>query len=400
MKYVQLGDFTTQAGAVIPQVRIAYEMWGQQRGNNVILVEHALTGDADACSWWPGLIGPGLVIDTDRYCVICTNVLGGCSGSTGPGTPAPDGRAWGSRFPALCIRDMVAAERQLLALLGIDELLGVIGGSMGGARALEWAAMYPEMAGSACVIATSARSSAWQIGIQTAQICAVEADPDWQNGDYYDTGRCPDRGLGAARRIAHLTYRGERELDARFGSAPQKGEEPFSAYRSSQGRFAVESYLDHQASKLLQRFDAGTYVALTHAVNRHDVGRERGGVKEALASITIPVLVAGVDTDLLYPLHQQEFLAEHLGNPIGLDTIVSHVGHDGFLTETEQLQEVLTHYLGTVDLNGRGEPHLLQEKASGLCSADVGSTRPFADASSAEPYARGQKVTTQKVTAR
>ena len=123
MKYVQLGDFTTQAGAVIPQVRIAYEMWGQQRGNNVILVEHALTGDADACSWWPGLIGPGLVIDTDRYCVICTNVLGGCSGSTGPGTPAPDGRAWGSRFPALCIRDMVAAERQLLALLGIDELL-------------------------------------------------------------------------------------------------------------------------------------------------------------------------------------------------------------------------------------------------------------------------------------
>lgn len=164
---------------------------------------------------------------------------------------------------------------------------------MGGARALEWAAMYPEMAGAACVIATSARSSAWQIGIQTAQICAVEADPDWQNGDYYDTGRCPDRGLGAARRIAHLTYRGERELDARFGSAPQKGEEPFSAYRNSQGRFAVESYLDHQASKLLQRFDAGTYVALTHAVNRHDVGRERGGVKEALASITIPVLVAG-----------------------------------------------------------------------------------------------------------
>ncbi|MEA5649048.1 MAG: hypothetical protein R5N71_06780 [Cutibacterium granulosum] len=162
----------------------------------------------------------------------------------------------------------------------------------------------------------------------------------------------------------------------------------------------MESYLDHQASKLLQRFDAGTYVALTHAVNRHDVGRERGGVKEALASITIPVLVAGVDTDLLYPLHQQEFLTEHLGNPLGLDTIVSHVGHDGFLTETEQLQDVFTHYLGTVDLNGRGEPHLLQERASGLCSADVGSTRPFADASSAEPYARGQKVTTQKVTAR
>ena len=157
MKYVQLGDFTTQAGAVIPQVRIAYEMWGQRHGNNVILVEHALTGDADARSWWPGLIGPDLVIDTDRYCVICTNVLGGCSGSTGPGTPAPDGRAWGSRFPALCIRDMVAAERQLLALLGIDELLGVIGGSMGGARALEWAAMYPEMAGSACILGLADR---------------------------------------------------------------------------------------------------------------------------------------------------------------------------------------------------------------------------------------------------
>jgi len=256
--------------------------------------------------------------------------------------------------------------------------------------------MYPEMVGSACVIATSARSSAWQIGIQTAQICAVETDPDWQNGDYYDTGRCPDRGLGAARRIAHLTYRGERELDARFGSAPQKGEEPFSAYRSSQGRFAVESYLDHQASKLLQRFDAGTYVTLTHAVNRHDVGRERGGVKEALASITIPVLVAGVDTDLLYPLHQQEFLTEHLGNPLGLDTVVSHVGHDGFLTETEQLQNVFAHYLDAVDLDGRGGPHLLQERASRLYSVDVDSARPFADASSAEPYAHGQKVTAQK----
>lgn len=158
----------------------------------------------------------------------------------------------------------------------------------------------------------------------------------------------------------------------------------------------MESYLDHQASKLLQRFDAGTYVALTHAVNRHDVGRERGGVKEALASITIPVLVAGVDTDLLYPLHQQEFLAEHLGNPISLDTIVSHVGHDGFLTETEQLQEVLTHYLGTVDLNGRGEPHLLQR---GLpdCAVPTWAALGLSPTHPRQsPYARGQKVTAKK----
>ena len=296
---VAIGDVHTEAGAVIQDAHIAYRRWGAPRGdlhgkNNILIVEHALTGDSDASDWWCEAIGPGKALDTDEWCVICTNALGSCYGSTGPASEHPDGGVWGSRFPAITMRDMVHAERAFLEQLGISRVHAIIGGSMGGARTLEWTLLYPEAVDYALVLAVSARASAWQIGIQTAQICAVETDPDWQNGDYYDTGRCPDRGLGAARRIAHLTYRGERELDARFGSAPQKGEEPFSAYRNSQGRFAVESYLDHQARKLLQRFDAGTYVALTHAVNRHDVGRERGGVKETLASITIPVLVAGV----------------------------------------------------------------------------------------------------------
>ena len=348
-----IGDIRTEAGAVIPDVTIAYHRWGEYEENadgstNVVLIEHALTGDSNAADWWCDLVGPSKAIDTDLYCVICTNVLGGCNGSTGPSSPHPDGGFWGSRFPATDIRDQVKAEKQFLDTIGITRIKAVLGGSMGGARTLEWAAMFPGVVDAAAVLAVSARASAWQIGIQSAQIMAIENDHHWHEGNYYESGCNPSKGLGAARRIAHLTYRGELEIDERFGTQAQKGENPLGPYRRPDQRFAVESYLDHQADKLVQRFDAGSYVTLTDALNRHDIGRGRGGLNKALESITIPVMVAGVDTDILYPYHQQEHLSRNLGNLLAMAKIVSPVGHDAFLTESRQMDRILRNFFSLI----------------------------------------------------
>ncbi|MDK6565396.1 homoserine O-acetyltransferase [Corynebacterium pyruviciproducens] len=343
--HVTIGDFRTEAGVVIPQVDFVYRTWGTFRGDNAVLVEHALTGDHNADEWWPGLIGPGLAIDTRQYFVICANVLGGCKGTTGPSSPHPDdGKAFGSRFPAISIRDQVEAEYAFLDAIGVDRLFAVMGGSMGGARALEWEVSHPEYIERAFVLAVSARASAWQIGIQTAQIQFIEQDPNWCGGDFYSRDVAPHDGMAAARRIAHLTYRGEQEIDERFGVDPQDNENPLGPYRDPKQRFQVQSYLDHQAEKLVARFDPGSYVALTEALNRHDVGRERGGLIKALDSTTVPTMVAGVDTDILYPYHQQEHLARNLGNVIGMHKIVSPIGHDAFLAETRQLDRIFRNF--------------------------------------------------------
>ncbi|MDK8626271.1 homoserine O-acetyltransferase MetX [Corynebacterium appendicis] len=350
----KIGDVRTEAGATIHNVSIAYRRWGEFTGdphgrNNLILVEHALTGDSNAAGWWEDLIGPGAPLDTDRFCVMCTNVLGGCSGSTGPSSEHPDGSAWGSRFPAISIRDQVRAEAQFLETFGINSMHAIVGGSMGGARALEWTLMYPDWANYACVIAMSARASAWQIGIQTAQITSIVRDPDWQGGDYHGTGRAPDAGLAAARRIAHLTYRGEQEIDERFGTMSQPGENPLGAYRDEHQRFAVQSYLDYQGEQLVKRFDAGSYVAITESLSRHDIGRGRGGLNRALAQISVPTMVVGVDTDILYPFHQQEHLSRNIGNLLAMNKIVSPVGHDAFLVETRQMGHILRNFITLAD---------------------------------------------------
>lgn len=347
---VAIGDVHTEAGAVIQDAHIAYRRWGVPRGdlagkNNILIVEHALTGDSDASGWWCEAVGPGKALDTDEWCVICTNALGSCYGSTGPASDHPDGGVWGSRFPAITMRDMVHAERAFLQQLGISRVHAIIGGSMGGARTLEWTLLYPEEVDYALVLAVSARASAWQIGIQTAQITSITHDPDWQGGDYHGTGRSPDAGLAAARRIAHLTYRGELEIDERFGTAAQPGENPFGPFREDGQRFAVQSYLEHQGAKLTQRFDAACYVTLTEALNRHDVGRGRGGLNKALASSTVPTMIVGVDTDILYPYHQQEHLSRNLGNLLAMAKLSSPVGHDAFLVEARQMDRILRNFI-------------------------------------------------------
>ena len=350
LQLVPIGDFTTEAGATIQDAHIAYQRWGQFRGdpkgdNNILVVEHALTGDSNAAEWWSGAIGPGKALDTDTWCVICTNVIGSCYGSTGPASTHPDGAAWGSRFPALSVRDQVRAEHTLFTQLGIHRVHAIMGGSMGGARTLEWTLLYPESVGYACVMAVSARASAWQIGIQEAQIYAIVRDPNWHDGDYYSTGISPDEGLAAARRIAHLTYRGELEIDERFGTSAQEGENPLDPYREHDQRFAVQSYLDYQGQKLVKRFDAGAYVTLTEAMNRHDIGRGRGGLNKALHSSTVPTMIVGVDTDILYPYHQQEHMSRNLGNLLGMHKLSSPVGHDAFLVEARQMDNILRNFI-------------------------------------------------------
>ena len=345
-----------ESGEVLPDVRIAYQTWGEPdaHGTNGVLVLHALTGDSHVTGpegpghpspgWWEGLVGPGLALDTDKYFVVAPNVLGGCQGTTGPSSPAQDGKAWGSRFPRITIRDTVRAEEALADALGIDSWAAVVGGSMGGMRALEWAATFPERVRRLLALACPTATSAWQIAWASPQLHAIRNDPDWCGGDYHGTGRSPDAGLGVARRIAHITYRGADEFDERFGRLPQEGEDPRSG-----GRYAVESYLDHHARKLSRRFDPASYVLLTEAMNDHDVGRGRGGTAEALKRLPERTMVAGVSSDHLYPLAQQEEIAAHLPVPGRARLIVSPHGHDGFLVQTDQVTALLGELLADQD---------------------------------------------------
>lgn len=323
------GPFRPERGGVLPAVRVAYETWGTFDGSNAVLVEHALTGDSHVVGdagpghptpgWWNGLIGPGRPLDTDRYFVVCANVLGGCQGTTGPSSPGPDGGRWGSAFPEVTVGDQVRVEAAVADALGIGRWACVVGGSMGGMRALEWAVAMPDRVASLFFLASGAVSTADQIGTQTTQQAAIRADPV--------------NGLGIARRIAHLTYRSAFELGERFGNTVQ-----------DDGRFAVTSYLDHHADKLVRRFDAGSYVVLTEAMNSWDVGRGRGGVEAALARVTARAVVAGVDSDRLYPIALQQQVADGLGVP--LQVIDSPYGHDGFLIEVDAVGRLVRDLLG------------------------------------------------------
>ncbi|WP_313673979.1 homoserine O-acetyltransferase [Mycolicibacterium sp.] len=357
---VDIGPLTLESGAVIEDVSIAVQRWGELSPNrdNVVVVLHALTGDSHITGpagpghptpgWWDGIAGPGAPIDTNRWCAVSTNVLGGCRGSTGPSSLARDGRPWGSRFPIITVRDQVNADVAALAALGVTEVAAVVGGSMGGARALEWMVGCPDQVRAALILAVGARATADQIGTQSTQIAAIKADSNWQGGDYYGTGRSPDTGLQLARQFAHLTYRGETELDTRFGNDGQLTgevrENPLTG-----GRYAVQSYLEHQGAKLIRRFDAGSYVTLTETLSNHDVGRGRGGVAAALQACPVPVVVGGITSDRLYPLRLQQELADLLPGCAGLNVVDSIYGHDGFLIETEAVGQLVRETLALAD---------------------------------------------------
>jgi len=335
----RLGALTLETGVVLPDVTLAYDTYGTltPQRDNAILVEHALTGDSHAHEWWQGLIGPGRPLDTDRWFVVCANVLGGCSGSTGPTSPRSadgdrDGEPYGSEFPLITIRDTVHAELMLADQLGIDVWQAVLGGSMGGARALETALIAPDRVARTGVFAAPAFSDADQIAWGHIQIAAIRADRD--------------RGLGIARQIAHLTYRADAELNHRFEARQQATNAP--ADRPGERYYAIQSYLDHQAAKLQGRFDPDAYVTLSQALMDHDVRRGRStDLRRALAGAGGRFLVAAVSSDRLYTPPQVQLLADSLPAGAEFRTITSWAGHDGFLTESDQVGSLISELLAS-----------------------------------------------------
>jgi homoserine O-acetyltransferase len=340
--------FVLESGALLRSVTVAFETWGQlnQSRSNAVLVLHALSGDSHAVGpigpghvspgWWDGLIGPGAPLDSDRYFVVCPNVLGGCQGTTGPSSPNLDDAPFGSTFPTITIRDQVAVEAALADELGVDSWAAVVGGSMGAMRALEWCVGHVERVERAVVLAVSAAASAEQIALCSLQIRAIQTDPAFAGGDYYASGRHPWLGLSLARGLGQISYRTEHEFDVRFAREVQADEDPLHG-----GRYAIESYLEYQGEKLVRRFDANTYIALSEAMNHHDVGRGRGGIADALSTVKARVTVAGIASDRLYPIGQQHEIARLLPGDHEVHVIQSEFGHDGFLLETDAVGDVV-----------------------------------------------------------
>ncbi|NII39545.1 homoserine O-acetyltransferase [Curtobacterium flaccumfaciens] len=345
--FASLGEQFVRGGR-IPAVRVAYETWGtlSPAADNAVLVFHALTGDSHVAGppgpghrtagWWGDVVGPGRAIDTDRWFVIAPNMLGGCQGTTGPSSVTPDGREWGSRFPFVTIRDQVATQLRLADRLGIDRFAAVVGGSMGGMHALEAAVTAPERVARLAVLASTAQTTADQIAANSLQRAAIQMDPGYAGGDHHDAepGEGPHRGLALARRMAMMTYRASDELNGRFARSWQSDVSPLG----DDGRFSVESYLDFHGNKFTRRFDAASYVVLTHAMDSHDVGAGRGGVAAALARVSARTLVVGVSSDRLFPVEDQHRIAAGVPDTLDGDraaVITSEFGHDGFLIEHE-----------------------------------------------------------------
>jgi homoserine O-acetyltransferase/O-succinyltransferase len=340
--------FTLEGGGQLADVTVAYESWGHlnETRSNAILVLHALTGDSHAAGpagpghlltgWWDGLIGPGKALDTDRYFVVCPNVLGGCQGTTGPASLSSDGDPYGSRFPLITIRDQVAVEVDLTDRLGISCWDAVVGGSMGGMRVLEWCVGQPDRVKRAVALGVGAAATADQIALCALQIRAIRTDPAYLGGDYYKDAGGPVDGLGIARGIGQFSYRTSLEFQSRFGRRPQGEEDPLKG-----GRYAIESYLQHHGEKLAGRFDPNSYVVLSEAMNHHDVGRGRGGIARALRRVRSEVTVAGIASDRLYPLALQHELAQLIPGDRRVSVVESSAGHDGFLLELEQVGEII-----------------------------------------------------------
>lgn len=354
--------FAVDSGETLTDVVIGYETFGQlgADASNAVLLCHAWTGDTHAAGpagrghaapgWWDGVIGPGRAIDTDRYFVVCPNVLGGCQGSTGPASPHPvDGRPYGSRFPVITIRDMVRAQARLADHLGVAAWHTVIGGSMGGMQVLEWAVTYPDRVRAIVPIATCMQATAQQIAWGAIGRRAVALDPKWRGGDYYaaDPGDGPGDGLAVARMIAQVTFRSDNVFTDRFGRNLINRAELGDHFGLWQ-QFEVERYLEHHGTKLGFRFDTNSYLVIGKAMDLHDVARARGSLEAAMARIQVPCLAIGISSDMLYPSYQQRQIAEllsALGSGAGYVEIDSPHGHDAFLINLDQLASPIGDFL-------------------------------------------------------
>lgn len=309
--------FDLDSGDVLRGVRVAYRTWGEP-SDTAVLICHALTGSADADEWWEGTVGPGRAFDPDLEFIISTNVLGGCYGTTGPGAVGPDGRRYGPDFPRITISDMVRLQRRLIDHLGVTRLSLVIGGSMGGMQALAWAERYPDFVVAAVPIGIGSAQSAWAVALSEAQRAAIVSDPKFDSGRYHPKHQ-PEAGLSTARMIAMCSYRSPGEFDARFGR------------KRDADAYVAQTYLRHQGRKLVERFDANTYLTLIKAMDDFEVDP---------GAIPAPVLAVGISSDVLYPPGEVRALADMLPRGEYAELQAPH-GHDAFLIETEKLSAII-----------------------------------------------------------
>lgn len=367
---IEIPSFRLECGVTLAPVSVAYEMYGELNADasNVILVEHAFTGDAHAAGissedgkpgWWDPMIGPGKAFDTDKYCVICSNVLAGCRGTTGPASINPAiGKPYGMSFPVTTIADMVRLQRALLDALGIRKLLSVAGGSMGGMQVLEWAVSYPDDVHSAIPIATTARHSAQQIAFNEVGRQAVMADPDWNQGDYYG-GEPPRRGLAVARMVGHITYMSDESMREKFGRRV-RGQSLVDA--EEENIFEVESYLRYRGSQFVNRFDANSYLYITRAMDSFDLF-----ASQKLTSLTpssTRFLVISFTSDWLYPSYQSQEVVNLLraaNHDIAYVELTSNYGHDAFLVDVAQQTDVIRGFLASVSRNLHANSYALRE---------------------------------------
>lgn len=375
------------SGRTLAPVRIAYETYGTlaPAQDNVILVCHALSGDAHAAGWsddpdapttvdgvgaaergkrglgwWDGMIGPGKAFDTDRYFVVCTNLIGSCRGSTGPGSIDPaTGKPYGATFPVITVGDMVRAQRAFLRQLGIERLLAVSGASLGGMQALEWAVAYPDAVRAIAPIAATARLGTQGVAWNAIARTAITSDPDWQGGAYYGTGRAPDAGIKVARMVGHITYLSAQAVGEKFGRRFQRGGD-LPLYDIAEPDFEVESYLRYQAEAFAARFDANAYLYISRALTYFDLARTygHGSLERALADLRASTLLLSFSSDWLYPPRDSEEIASALranGKAVRHAIIDADYGHDSFLLEEAELTGEISAFLDALAGDRVGE---------------------------------------------
>lgn len=351
------GPLALDGGGSLAVVEIAYESYGvlNADASNAILICHALTGDQHAASnhpitgkpgWWVRMIGPGKPIDTNRFCVIVSNVIGGCMGSSGPESDSGDGTPYAMRFPVITIRDMVRAQAMLLDYLGIARLHAIVGGSMGGMQAMSWAATYPDRVKAALIIASTARHSAQNIAFHEVGRQAIMADPNWRGGDYYGGGKTPDAGLAVARMAAHITYLSEQGLTEKFGRQLQNREAKTFGFDAD---FQVESYLRHQGLSFTDRFDANSYLYITRAIDYWDLAEDYGGsLANAFRGTKTRFCLVSFDTDWLYPTVESRLVVKALnaaGAAVSFVEIASPFGHDAFFLDVPEFDRVVDGFI-------------------------------------------------------
>lgn len=364
--FSQSNPFRLECGKTLESVTVAFQSFGKLTSSkdNVVMVNHALTGNAHITGivgndelenskstnqlyqynhmflnkegWWAPLIGPGKAIDTNKYFVICPNVLGSCYGTTGPASINLDSNElFRMNFPEVNVRDMVRVQKELFDFLGISKIKFAVGGSLGGMQVLEWAIMFPDLIEKIMPIATSAAHSAWAIGLNEASRNAIVNDPEWKNGNYENQ---PNQGIRLARKIAMISYRSYNSFNEKFGRDIKK-------VNVRKNIFEIESYLNYQGTKLTKRFDANTYLYLSRAMDLHDVGRDRGGISKALKGIKAKTKCVGIDSDILYPVEEQKEIMNHIPKADYAEINSLH-GHDAFLIEFEQLDKIIREFIG------------------------------------------------------